>query len=76
MDKSLLKLTAIHAGILVPFMLFWPAMITSGVFFILRLTEHIAWSWWWVFSPLLILAGLFAAVLLWAVACLALNNKS
>ena len=28
------------------------------VFLILKLTDTIAWSWWWVFSPLWIPAGL------------------
>ena len=27
------------------------------VFLILKLTNVIAWSWWWVCSPLIILAG-------------------
>jgi hypothetical protein len=29
----------------------------------LKLTGHIAWSWWWVISPLLIYIGLSVAVL-------------
>ncbi|MEM6503921.1 MAG: hypothetical protein AAF711_00490 [Planctomycetota bacterium] len=49
---------AIAISVLLPFLLVWPAVITSGVFFVLRLTDHIAWTWWWVFSPLLILSGL------------------
>ncbi len=28
------------------------------VFLILKLTDHIAWSWWWVFSPYWIPLGL------------------
>lgn len=29
-------------------------------FIILKLTRTIAWSWWWVLSPLLILLGIAA----------------
>ncbi len=29
----------------------------------LRLTNHIDWSWWWVFSPLWISTALFLVVL-------------
>lgn len=29
----------------------------------LKLTGHIAWSWWWVLSPMLISAGLLIVVL-------------
>ena len=28
------------------------------VFIVLKLTNYIAWSWWWVVSPLLISTGL------------------
>ena len=28
------------------------------IFVILKLTNHINWSWWWVLSPLLINLGL------------------
>ena len=28
------------------------------IFLVLKLVGVIAWSWWWVFSPLLIAAGL------------------
>ena len=33
------------------------AEILTIVFIILKLTQVIDWSWWWVFSPLLILYG-------------------
>ena len=33
------------------------AEIVTIVFIILKLTQIIDWSWWWVFSPLLILYG-------------------
>ena len=29
------------------------------VFLILKLTDNIDWSWWWVFSPIWISVGLF-----------------
>ena len=34
------------------------------VFIALKLTGYIAWSWWWVLSPLWIPAGIFCSVLL------------
>lgn len=34
------------------------AFLVTIVFFILKIVGVIAWSWWWVFSPLLIAAGL------------------
>jgi hypothetical protein len=37
------------------------------VFLILKLTGVIAWSWWLVFLPLIIYAGLIALVLLFTV---------
>ena len=33
------------------------------VFIVLKLTGNIAWSWWWVLSPLWISFGLIALVL-------------
>lgn len=33
------------------------------VFIVLKLTGHIAWSWWWVLSPLWISLGLGLLVL-------------
>lgn len=41
------------------------------VFITLKLTGHIAWSWWWVLSPLWISFGIgiiiFLAVLGWMI---------
>lgn len=34
-----------------------PTLLTI-IFLILKLTGAITWSWWWVFSPLWITAGL------------------
>lgn len=31
----------------------WADVLTL-IFVVLKLTGNIAWSWWWVFSPLLI----------------------
>jgi len=40
------------------------ALFATIIFLILRLTNLIAWSWWWVFSPVLAVLGLWLAVLL------------
>jgi len=46
------------------------------VFVVLKLTGVISWSWWWVFSPLLISAGLFVVVLvLMAIAFFVFHKK-
>ena len=46
------------------------------VFIVLKLTGYIAWSWWWVLSPLWISAGIMTLVLvgMLIVACLISNN--
>ena len=39
------------------------------VFIVLKLTEVIAWSWWWVLSPIwisMILVVIFLGLLAWA----------
>lgn len=41
-------------------------------FVVLKLTHVIGWSWWWVFSPLLIRAGLGALFLFIALGVIAL----
>lgn len=33
------------------------------VFIVLKLTDYIDWSWWWVLSPVLIVSALVAFVL-------------
>ena len=38
--------------------------VLTIVFIVLKLTEFIAWSWWWVLSPVLISTGLVVVVLL------------
>lgn len=40
-----------------------PSLLTI-IFVILRLCNVINWSWWWVFSPLWIVAGLVLLVLI------------
>lgn len=32
--------------------------ILTIIFIVLKLTENIDWSWWWVFSPVLFIIGL------------------
>lgn len=44
--------------------LFSIAFITTLVFFILKVTEVIAWSWWLVFLPMLIWVGIVVLLLL------------
>jgi hypothetical protein len=39
------------------------ASLTTLAFVVLKLTHVIAWSWWWVFSPLWIVFGLFLILL-------------
>ena len=43
------------SGMSVPFIVFL-------VFLILKLTGHIGWSWWWVTSPLWIVAALIILI--------------
>lgn len=40
-----------------------PAVLTI-IFLILKLAGTITWSWWWIFSPLLIAAGLSIGIML------------
>lgn len=44
--------------------LFTAAFIATLVFFILKVTAVIAWSWWLVFLPLIIWATIVVLVLL------------
>jgi len=32
--------------------------VLTLIFVVLKLTDNIDWSWWWVFSPILITFGL------------------
>jgi len=40
------------------------AIFVTIIFLILRLTNLIAWAWWWVFSPVLAVLGLWLVVAL------------
>ena len=40
------------------------AIFATIIFLILRLTNLIAWAWWWVFSPVLAVLGLWLVVAL------------
>ena len=37
--------------------------VLTLIFLVLKLVDVIDWSWWWVFSPLLIELGLVVAIL-------------
>ena len=49
------------------------------VFITLKLTGYIAWSWWWVLSPLwlgfVVVVGIMAIVFLLAFLCTWVNKK-
>ena len=50
--------------------------ITTIVFVILKLTGVVAWSWWIVFLPLLIGAGLgVVGLILWLILAVFIGNK-
>lgn len=40
------------------------AIFATIIFIILRLANLIAWAWWWVFSPVLVMLGLCLVVAL------------
>jgi hypothetical protein len=40
------------------------AIFATIIFLIMRLTHLIAWAWWWVFSPVLAVLGLWLVVAL------------
>lgn len=42
--------------------LIWPALL-AAVFAILKWCKVITWSWWWVFSPVWIIAAFWMLVL-------------
>ena len=49
--------------------------VLTIVFVVLKLVGTINWSWWWVFSPLLIDAGLIIIGLIILVIYIAYDNK-
>lgn len=50
------------------------AGLLTVAFVVLKLTNYIAWSWWWVLSPVWITGGLVLTVL--AIAFVAMVAKS
>ena len=56
--KSTIKTVSQSSSIATPLLI---------VFIVLKLTEVIAWSWWWVLAPLWIPAAIGASVILLAV---------
>ena len=44
-------------------------------FIVMKLTGYIAWSWWWVLSPLWISAGLGMLIVLVMIVVAALSGK-
>lgn len=52
------------------------ATVLFLIFLVLKLTDVIDWSWWWVTSPLWIPAGLvILAVLVWTLVVLILTHS-
>ncbi len=41
--------------------------LLTVLFVALKLTDNIDWSWWWVLSPVLFMAGLLLAIFLVAI---------
>ena len=46
------------------------------VFLFLKLTGFISWSWWWVFSPIIVLAIIGAVLLVFVVIAFVIYLKS
>ena len=60
----------------IDFLGLWVAAIfTTIIFLILRLTNLIAWSWWWVYSPVLAMLGLCLVVALVVVIAVILSRR-
>jgi Flp pilus assembly protein TadB len=49
--------------------------VLTIVFIVLKLVKVIDWSWWWVFSPLLIELGLAAVILIIGTVVASLRKK-
>ena len=52
------------------------ATLLTVLFVGLKLTGHIAWSWWWVLSPLWITAALVLAVVMVFIGIAVIVGKS
>ena len=60
----------------IDFLGLWVAAIFATIIFlILRLTNLIAWSWWWVYSPVLAMLGLCLVVALVVVIAVILSRR-
>lgn len=51
------------------------AIFATIISLILRLTNLIAWSWWWVFSPVLAVLGLWLIVALVVVIIAVISSR-
>lgn len=56
----------------------WSFTLLTILFVLLKVTEYIDWSWWWVFAPLWVPSAIFIIVyiLIFIVYILALIYKS
>ena len=56
-----------------------PTILLTAIFVILKLSNVITWSWWWILSPLWISAILaaiaFLGMLIWAMVTLDKDDK-
>jgi hypothetical protein len=53
----------------------WFALVLTLVFIVLKLTDQIDWSWWWVLSPLWIPLALVLSIAIIVVLFLALFGR-
>ena len=51
------------------------AIFATIIFLILRLTNLVAWSWWWVFSPVLAMLGIWLVVALMVVIAVIFSRR-
>ena len=51
------------------------AGLLTVAFVVLKLTDVIAWSWWWVLSPLWISVGLGLLIIVGFIAFIALSGR-
>lgn len=50
-------------------------MLLTIIFLILKLTHTINWSWWWVFSPIIITMGLALLCIVVMLICQYIQHK-
>jgi hypothetical protein len=50
----------------------WFALVLTLVFIVLKLTDQIDWSWWWVLSPLWLPLALVLSIAIIAIVLMAL----